>query len=80
MSFESGVVSEDWISAVIIPPYKGKGKSTECKKYRSIWTDDVQEGFKVRRGYVDQIFTLKQIGEKVQEKKMVYNKVNREVL
>ena len=33
MAFESGVVSEDWRSAVIIPLYKGKGERTECSNY-----------------------------------------------
>ena len=32
-------------------------------------TDGEQGGFRVRRGCVDQIFTLKQIGEKTREKK-----------
>ena len=36
MSFESGVVPEDWTFAVIVPLYKGKGESTECKNYRGI--------------------------------------------
>ena len=31
--------------------------------------DDEQKGFRAGRGYVDQIFTLKQISEKAQEKK-----------
>ena len=31
MAFESGVVAEDWRSAVIVPLYKGKGKN-----YRSV--------------------------------------------
>ena len=31
-------------------------------------TDDEQEGFKSRKGYVDQVFTLKQMGEKAREK------------
>ena len=35
MAFQSGVVSGDWISAVIVPLYKGKGKRTECKNYKS---------------------------------------------
>ena len=30
--------------------------------------DDEQEGFRAGRGCVDQIFILKQIGEKAQEK------------
>ena len=36
MAFESGVVLEDWSSAVIIPLYKGKGEKTECSNYRGI--------------------------------------------
>ena len=36
LAFESGVVSEDWISAVIVPLYKGNGEMTECKNYRGI--------------------------------------------
>ena len=36
MAFESGVVPEDWRSAVIVPLYKGKGERTECKNYKSI--------------------------------------------
>ena len=31
--------------------------------------DDEQGSFRTGRGYVDQIFTLKKIGEKVREKK-----------
>ena len=31
-------------------------------------TDDEEGGFRSKRGYVDQIFTPKQIGEKVGEK------------
>ena len=53
--------------------------------------DDVQGGFRAGRGCVDQSFTLKQIGEKSQEKKRrvyvgfidlekAYNRVNREAL
>ena len=33
-AFESGVVLEDWRSAVIIPPFKGKGERIECKNHR----------------------------------------------
>ena len=33
MAFESGVVPEDWRSAVIVPLYKGKGERTQCKNY-----------------------------------------------
>ena len=36
MAFESGVVSEDWRSAVIVPLYRGKGEKTECSNYRGI--------------------------------------------
>ena len=36
MTFESGVVNEEWRSAVIGPLYKGKGERTECKNYRVI--------------------------------------------
>ena len=36
IAFESGVVPEDWRSAVIIPLYKGKGERTEYKNYRGI--------------------------------------------
>ena len=52
--------------------------------------DDEHGGFRGRMGCVDQIFTLKQIGEKVREKKhrvyvgfileKAYDKVNREAL
>ena len=33
MAFESGVVLEDWRSAVIIPLYKAKIEINECKNY-----------------------------------------------
>ena len=36
MASESGVVPEDWRSAVIVPLYKGKEERTECKNYRDI--------------------------------------------
>ena len=36
MAFESSVVPEDWISAVIVPLYKGKGEMTKCKNYRGV--------------------------------------------
>ena len=36
MTFEDGVVPEDWRSALIVPPYNGKGERTECKNYRGI--------------------------------------------
>ena len=34
IAFESGVVPEDWRSAVIVTLFKGKGERTECKNYR----------------------------------------------
>ena len=36
MAFESGVMTEDWKSAMIVPLYKGKGERTKCKNYRGI--------------------------------------------
>ena len=36
MAYESGVVLEDWRSAVIVSLYKGKGEKSECKNYRGI--------------------------------------------
>ena len=36
VAFESCVVPEDCMSAVIVPLYKGKGERTECKNYRGI--------------------------------------------
>ena len=36
MAFESGVMLEDWRSAVIIPLYNGKGERKECGNYRGI--------------------------------------------
>ena len=36
MAFESGIMSEDWRSAVIIPLHKAKEERTECKIYRGI--------------------------------------------
>ena len=81
MVFESGVVPEDWRSAVIVPLYKGKGEKTECKNYSGIGLlsvirrvtggliDDEQEDFRAGRGCVDQVFTRKEIGEKARGKK-----------
>ena len=60
-------------TAVLIPLYKGKGEMTECSNYRAIsllnlvteaLTDDERGSFRVGKGCVDQIFTLKQIVEK----------------
>ena len=31
MAFESGVVPDDWRSAVIVPLYKGKGEKTDVR-------------------------------------------------
>ena len=36
MVFESGVVPEGRMSAVIVPLYKGKRERNECKNYRGI--------------------------------------------
>ena len=36
IAFESGFVSEDWKSAMIVPLYNGKGERTECSNYRGI--------------------------------------------
>ena len=36
IAFESVVVSKDWIFAVIVPRYKGKGERNECKNYTDI--------------------------------------------
>ena len=36
MAFESGLVPEDWRSAVTVQLYKVKGERTECKNYRGI--------------------------------------------
>ena len=108
MAFESGVVSEDWKSALIVPLYKGKNYrgisllSVVRKIYAGMLINRVhrvtgglieceQVGFRVGRECVDQIFTLKQIGEKAQEKKCrvymgfidlekAYDRVNREAL
>ena len=33
MAFESGVVSEDCRSALIVPQFNGKGERTECENY-----------------------------------------------
>ena len=43
MTFESGVVPEDWRSAVIVPLYSCKGERTECKNYRDISLLSVME-------------------------------------
>ena len=68
-----------WRSALIVPLYKGKGERNEYKNYRGVrllrdrnrvhrvtWSlIDVEQGcFRKGRDCIDQIFTLKQIGEK----------------
>ena len=45
MAFESGVVPENWRSAVIVPLYKGKGERTECKNYRGISLSVVEKKY-----------------------------------
>ena len=78
MAFESGVIPKDWRTAVTVLLYKGKGERNECKNYRGIskvcrvtesLIDDELEVFRPGRRCVDQIFTLRQIGEKAQERK-----------
>ena len=34
MVLESGVMPEEWRSAVIVPLYMGKGERTECSNYK----------------------------------------------
>ena len=36
MAFESGVLPEDWRSAVIVRMSEGKEERTECRNYRGI--------------------------------------------
>ena len=36
MAFESGVVSEDLVSVMIVPLYNVKGEMTKCKSFRGI--------------------------------------------
>ena len=65
-------------SEVIFPMYKSKGERTECKNYRvrSVTEgliDDEQGGFRAGRGWVDQIFTLKQVEwANMREKNITY--------
>ena len=83
MAFESGVVPENWISAVIVPLYKGKLQRIECKNYRGISLLGVVGKMYARilkdllimskmallqGGVVDQIITLKKIGQKAERK------------
>lgn len=36
IKFESGIVPDDWMDAVIVPLYKGNNDKGECKNYREI--------------------------------------------
>ena len=36
MALESSVAPEDWMSAMIVPLYEGKGERTECSNYRGL--------------------------------------------
>ena len=58
MAFESGVMPEDWRSAVIVPLYKGKGERTECIKYR---------GTSLYCGWKDILLSLKKRGLDVRQ-------------
>ena len=80
ISFENGGVLGDWKSAVILPLYKSKGERTVYKNYRDIsllnmvgkiyagiLVDRIHRGtgdLRAGSGCIDQIFTLKQMGEK----------------
>ena len=96
MAFDSGVLSEDFRSAVIVRLYKGKEEMTECKNLRGAslisvagkicagilvyrvlsmiggLIDDEEVVFRAARGYVNQIFTLKQTDEKAYEKSVIF--------
>ena len=50
MSFENGVVLEDWISAVIVPPCKGKGDRNETMMERCFWREGIKA---IKLGEVD---------------------------
>ena len=36
MEFESSVITEDWMSAVIVPMCKGKGEGIELQRYQLV--------------------------------------------
>ena len=36
LSWEQGVVPEEWVQAIIIPIYKGKGCRSDCSSYRGV--------------------------------------------
>ena len=89
----SGSVPNEWKIGCIIPLYKGKGDSLECKNNRGISLLSVpgkvygrilidrvieqsegqigeeQSGFRKGRSCADQIFVLRQLSEKMTEKK-----------
>ena len=89
----SGSVPNEWKIGCIIPLYKGKGDSLECKNNRGISLLSVpgkvygrilidrvieqsegqigeeQSGFRKGRSCADQIFVLRQLSEKLLEKK-----------
>ena len=88
LKFESDVVPEDWRSDVIMPLYKSKLVDRVLRVTGNL-IDDEQGDFTAGKGYADQIFTLKQIGEKAREIKRIvyvsfidlekaYDRVNRE--
>ena len=86
-------VPNDWMRAIIVPIYKGKGDRSECKNYRGIsllsipgkvygriliervrlltegMIGEEQCGFRSGRGCVDQVFVMKQLSEKMVDKK-----------
>ena len=53
MVFESGVVLEDWRSAMIVPLYKGKGERTDCSIYRGISLCMVGKIYAETKGLID---------------------------
>ena len=53
MAFETGVVREDWISAVIVPLYKGKGERIEYSNCRYISLLSVHRICRVTGGLID---------------------------
>ena len=86
-------VPNDWVRAIIVPIYKGKGDKSDCKNYRGIsllsipgkvygrvliervrsmtegMVGEEQGGFRSGRGCVDQVFVMKQMSEKMVDKK-----------
>ena len=88
-----GRVPNDWMKAIIVPLYKGKGDKSDCKNYRGIsllsipgkvygriliekvrfltegMIGEEQCGFRSGRGCVDQVFVMRQLSEKMIDKK-----------